>query len=84
MNQAVCWHHLGLLAHVFLPPKVVTYTLPSQLWHAIVSHLLRALLALPNKTTERAAVCQPPPEPLVWAVVSLVLEELHKQRLGRQ
>lgn len=48
------------------------------LQHAIPSCLWKGLLAPLGITMERAAVCQPPPEPSGWAVVNLLLEEFPK------
>lgn len=53
-------------------------TIPPQ--HVIPGCLWRGLLAPLGITTERAAVCQPPPEPLNWVVVNLLLEEFPTQQ----
>lgn len=54
---------------------VVTFPL-----HAVPSCLWSSLLAPLGITTERAAVCQPPPEPSNWAAVNLLLEEFPTQQ----
>lgn len=46
---------------------VVTFPL-----HSVPSCLWRGLWAPLGITVERAAVCQPPPEPVDWAVVGVV------------
>lgn len=48
---------------------------------AIPSCLWKGILAPFEITTERAAVCQPPPEPWSWAGVNL-LEEFPMQQTG--
>lgn len=71
-----CWHRAAVLGYVYLPSNMLS---PSPLGTSYLA-LWRGLLAPLEITTERAAVCQPPPDLLNWVVVNLLLEEFPTQQ----
>lgn len=71
------WHHVALLGYVYLPPNMLSPSLLSMPYLAAFGGGLLAPLGI---STERAAVCQPPPEPSNWAIVNRLLEEFPTQQ----
>lgn len=86
-----CLHCVGLTAFMEQADELTSYGAPGLCLsgtqyvvtfplHAVPSCLWSSLLAPLGITTERAAVCQPPPEPSNWAAVNLLLEEFPTQQ----